>query len=536
MHVLRFSVILCSFLAPALAVAANTVSASDATFLASVLKETWDTRYAGDGHYIDCMMPASDVDLSVTLATPGKVTLNFDTSVYDPKQGAGDGPRWIAEVDGVEGADIVTIGPGVSGISTGDLAAGDHRVRFVQIGNTSASGRWRAKDPQLSRVTGVTLPDGATLGKSQRAARWFLAITDSVGEGYMNVNTTQALESAGAYTDNYRAWPSVAARAMKMSIAGYMISGIGVVHRGIGTPYGVLDADDSSGQSDPWDHIFEGVPRPFSSSPAFVLLNVGLTEQTTDSFVPGRVGDGDPTSSDTSFQRNLVVFIARVRSHPILAKTPLLIGVPFGGYKRVPIQRAVAEYKKSHPDDTYLIIFDVAFGSPALATTAGIDEIPLFNGLTKNRPNDSDTIPSPQAPDRTHPYAIATPTIGSIDSASQLGAIMGERLASLVNSGFIPNTGELTAGSLTGLIRHSTVTVTSTRATGGSPPYTYQFQVSREAGAPWTNIGDPMDNQAAVLHPIQVTDHDYKRGVSYRVMVSDEAEPSNSVYSKPTPR
>jgi len=75
------------------------------------------------------MMPLSDVDVSVTLSTPGSVTLNFDKTIYQSTQPAGAGPIWIAEVDGSELPDRVTIGPTMSSISTGIIKAGIHRVR-----------------------------------------------------------------------------------------------------------------------------------------------------------------------------------------------------------------------------------------------------------------------------------------------------------------------------------------------------------------------------------------------------------------------
>ena len=138
------------------AVNTPTVAASDATFLGSVLDETWDISHAVSSGYIDCMMPASDVDLTVKLSTPGPVSLDFDRSVYNPKQNPGAGPRWSFEVDGIPTTNIVTMGPATGSISTGALSPGTHRVRFVQIGNTSGSARWAADDPQLSRVIGVT--------------------------------------------------------------------------------------------------------------------------------------------------------------------------------------------------------------------------------------------------------------------------------------------------------------------------------------------------------------------------------------------
>src|SRR5579862_9667310 len=115
----------------------------------------------------------------------------------------------------------------------------------------------------------------------------------------------------------------------------------------------------------------------------------------------------DPSSSDARFQANIEVFLSRVRLHPQLATTPIYVSVPFGGYKRTPLFKAVTHYRATHAGETHIELFDLAFGSPSLTTTDGIDETTLFGGLTKNRPDDKDTVPSPQASDRTHPYGIA---------------------------------------------------------------------------------------------------------------------------------
>ena len=509
--------------------AVKTISASDPIFLGSVLNETWDTSHASSG-YIDCMMPCSDVDLSVTLVTPGPVTLHFDTIVYNPNQAPAAGPQWIAEVDGVPQPGIVGIGRRTGIIATPPLSAGDHRVRFIQIGNTSGSRRWAPTDPQLSRVTGVTIPGDATLGPSRRPTSWFLPITDSIGEGYHNINKTRSRDGAGSFTNAYCAWPAIVSRMMNKSIAGYIISGIGVVHQGTGVPYGALNPHDSSGATDAWDHIFAGVPRPFTTPPDFIMLCVGSNELATDANITGHAPNVDASSTDANFQKNLEAFVARVRSKPQLATTPILLSVPFGGFKRTPIQLAVAAYKAAHPAEKNLHVFDLAFGSPALTTTDGVDEVQLFNGLTKNRPDDADTIPSPQAPDRTHPYAIATPAIGSVDAHILIAKVMVGRLAAFLEDGIVPTTGALKSGDVwiensgPGPLDGTAVMLTAYRATGGSPPYTYQFQTSADDGRTWIDLGASIDNQASTIHPVEM-----KIPISlktrYRVKVTDSAEP-----------
>jgi hypothetical protein len=509
----------------------QTIPASNPLFVNSVLGESWDTSHAATSGYIDCMMPLSDVDLTVSLRQPGPVRLNFDTKVYPPGQPAGEGPIWISEVDGAAYPERVTMGPNVGSISTPSLAAGKHRVRFVQVGNISGSLRWAPKDPQLSRVTGVTIPQNATLEKTQRAAEWFLPIADSIGEGAVNMNTTTATwrSPSGAYTDANRAWPAVTARFMNLSIAGTLISGIGVVHPGTGVPVGVIDAGDAAGSSDLWSHILEGVPRPFKTSPKFIMLSVGSNEWATDVNVAGHADKTDPNSADAGFQANLETFIARVRSKPQLRETPILLSVSFGGFKRTPLQKAVQAYRAAHPNEANLYVFDLAFGSPALTTTEGIDEVKLFNGLTKNRPDDADTVPSPQASDRSHPYAIATPAIGSVDAHKQIGTVMAARLTDFLNHGIVPATGALNAGDCS-ISSGEPSMIRAKRATGGSAPYTYQFQSSKDGDKDWSNLAKPIDNQASTIHPIEV-EVSYAAEKYYRVIVTDSAEPPATVSS-----
>lgn len=512
----------------------RTIPASDPAFLGSVSNETWDERPLALSGAIDCMMPASDVDLTVAVSTPGPVTLNFATDSYASNQAASAGPRWMAEIDGKSDPHLVTIGPHVDSISTPPLPKGRHRVRFMNIGNTSGGKRWAPGDPQFSRVTGVTLPAGAMLEKSQRPSDWFLLIADSSGEGYHDMNTTRRRDGAGAYTDAYYAWPVRMARLLHLSVAGELISGIGIVHGGTGVPYGALNPHDPTGASDGWDHLFAGAPRPFSTAPKFILLEVGSNEFATDATVTGHTG-ADPESSDANYQANILTFIERVRARPQLANTPILIGIAFGGYKRTPVRRAVAAYHAAHPNEVNLYAFDVAFGSPALTTTDGIDEIALFNGLTKNRPDDADTLPSPQAPDRTHPYAVATPAIGSVDAQGEIAQVMAARIATLLKSGIAPMTGILQPGGIRAASAGVGVTITASRVTGGSAPYTYQFEKSTDGGATWIKLGASIDNQAATIRPIAATDAGPAPGTIYRVTVSDSAEPRAIAHSLAVP-
>jgi hypothetical protein len=211
-----------------------------------------------------------------------------------------------------------------------------------------------------------------------------------------------------------------------------------------------------------------------------------------------------------------------------LAVTPILVSVPFGGYKRTAIQKAVAAYEAAHPQERHLAVFDLAYGSPALTTTDGINEVTLFNGLTGTV--HGDTVPSPQAPDRCHPYAIATPAIGSVDAAAQIGQVMAARLTAFLHDGTVPATDNLTAGKLSVTTTGGKTILASGRATGGSAPYTYQFQKSTDGGKTWTVLGQPIDNQAAAMHAIQVEDTAANATSSYRIAVTDIAEPSAVAY------
>ena len=503
------------------------IPASDGTFLGSVLEETWDTSHAASKGYVDCMMPLSDVDLSVMLKTAGAVKLNFDTSVYAANQAANAGPDWMVEVDGHSNPTaLLTVGPRVPMISSPVLEPGTHRVKFVQVGNLSGSHRWSAYDPQLSRVTGVTLPGDASLEKSQRPTSWFLPITDSIGEGALNINPTREsfrTSPAGVFTNAYYAWPSITARLLHKSVAGYLISGIGIVRGGTGAPYGALNAQDPA--DDPWDHIFSGVARPFTTAPDFILLCIGTNEWATD---PNTVGHGNPPdagSSDEAFATNVETFFARVRAHAQLAGTPIYVSVPFGGFKRTALQKAIASYKAAHPDEAHLELFDLAYGSPALTTTAGVNEVTLFGGLTKNRPDDKDTIPSPQASDRTHPYGIATYAIGSVNAHKQLAQVIAPQLALMLAGGPAPKTGELTAGPLIVMQDGLHADAQGSRATGGSAPYLYQFQTSMDQGKTWTNVGAPIENMQSTIGGIPMTDYNSIKKQPCRLVVTDGATP-----------
>jgi hypothetical protein len=512
----------------------KTIPASDPLFLGSVLDETWDTSHAETEGYIDCMMSLSDVDLTVLMTEAGSVTLNFDPRVYALTQPATAGPMWKVQVDGANPSDRVIVGPTVTKISTAILPPGSHRIRFTQSANTS-SPRWFAHDPQLSRLTGVTLPQGAQLEKSQRPAAWFLPITDSIGEGAVDMNTTTATwrNPGGAYTDSTQAWIAQLAQLLDKSVAGYIISGIGIVRGGAGAPYGALNPQDPSGMNDPWDHIFAGVPRPFTTAPDFILLCIGTNEWATDPHTEGHGEPADPTSSDAAFQANVETFFSRVRAHPQLAATPIYVSVPFGGYKRTALQKAVAHFLATHSDEMHIQLFDVAFASPALTTTAGIDETTLFGGLTKNRPDDKDTTPSPQSSDRTHPYAIATPAIGSVNAHQQIAQVIAPRLAAMLKAGRAPESGELTIGKLQMQMQEHAVHLICPAATGGSAPYLYQFQKSLDNGLTWISVGQPIGSMQATAQPIELTDPAPDRATLYRANVTDSAEPKASADTPP---
>jgi hypothetical protein len=516
--------------------AADIIPASDPTFLGSVLSETWDTRAAAAHGYIDGMMPLSDVDLTVLIKNPGVVALHFDTSIYPQTQGDGAGPTFEILVDGVRAPDRITVGPKVPVVATAQLQPGRHRVRFVASSNTS-SPRWNANDPQIARVTGVEIPAGSTLEKSQRPTRWFLAITDSIGEGALNMNTTrQSFRNwpPGGYTDSDRAWPAEAARLLHESICGYLISGIGIVRGGTGTPFGALNPTDPSGASDPWDHIFAGAPRPFDTAPDFIILCVGTNEWATDPNTIGR-GPADPSSADAPFAANVETFFARVRGHSQLKSTPIYVSVPFGGFKRTALQKAVADFRAAHPDEKHIELFDVAFGSPDLKTTTGIDEHILFGGLTKNRPDDADTVPSAQACDRTHPYAIATPAIGTVNAHLQLAEVIAPRLHKMLAGEPAPKTGGLKTGELFVIDVERQLAILSVLATGGSAPYTYQFETSSDGGQTWIKNGDPILSMQVVpphaLQPPWVGDKG-KPAPLFRLKVTDSAEPPTTAVSK----
>ena len=512
----------------------NIIPVSDPLLLGAVLDETWDTSHAATEGYIDCMMSLSDVDLTVLMTKAGSVTLNFDPRVYAPNQPATSGPIWKVQVDGGDPSDRVIMGPTVTKISTALLPPGSHRIRFTQSANTS-SPRWFAHDPQLSRLTGVTLPQGARLEKSQRPAFWFLPIADSIGEGAVDMNTTTATwrNPGSAYTDSTQAWLAHLARLLDTSVAGYIISGIGIVRGGAGAPYGALNPQDPTGANDPWDHIFAGVRRPFTTAPIFILLCIGTNEWATDPHTEGHGEPADPTSSDAPFQANVEAFLSRVRAHPRLAATPIYVSVPFGGYKRTALQKAVANYRAAHTDETHIQLVDAAFASPALSTTAGINETTLFGGLTKNRPDDKDTTASPQSSDRTHPYAIATAAIGSVNAHQQIAQVMAPRLAAMLKGGRVPESGELNVGKLQMLRMEHAVRLICPTATGGSASYRYQFQKSLDNGLTWISIGPPIGSMQATIQPIEMTDPSPTQGTLYRANVTDSAEPKASANTPP---
>jgi lysophospholipase L1-like esterase len=298
------------------------------------------------------------------------------------------------------------------------------------------------------------------------------------------------------------------------------------VRGGSGAPFGALNPQDPTGASDPWDHIFAGVPRPFTTAPDFILLCIGTNEWATDPHTEGHGEPADPGSSDAAFQANVETFFSRVRAHPQLAATPIYVSVPFGGYKRTALQKAVAGYRAVHPEETRIQLFDVAFASPALTTTAGIDETILFGGLTKNRPDDKDTTPSPQSSDRTHPYAIATPAIGSVDAHHQIAEVIAPRLAAMLQGGPAPSTGELKVGKLQSQISDQALLLICPPATGGSAPFRYQFQKSLDNGSTWTPVGQAIESMQSSMRPIEIAVPRPARSALYRMNLTDGAAAS----------
>jgi hypothetical protein len=389
--------------------------------------------------------------------------------------------------------------------------------------------RWFPHDPGLSRVTGVTLPDGAHLEKSSRPTAWILAISDSIGEGAFDMNSSgPAFKAPGAYTDASNAWDALAIRMLHKSAAGFLIAGIGMVRGGSGVPFGALNVSDPSGKNDPWDHLYAGVPRPFTTPPDCILLWLGTNEWASDGNMPGNVG-ADPRSTDAGLEDNLNIFFTRVRGHAPLATTPIIVGVPFGGYKRTALQKAIATYSAAHPDEKHIQLCDVAFGSPALATTAGIDEKTLFGGLTRNQVFGEVAPPSAESADRIHPYGIATPAMGTVNAHLEIAQVIAPRLAAMLAGGPPPLTGDLALGKLDPQMKNNTAQLTGPLATGGSAPYSYQFQKSTDAGKTWTSLGAPIRSMQTTLQPLAISDTNPAAGTAYRLTVTDSAEPPASV-------
>jgi len=509
-----------------------TVPASDPLFLGSVLDETWDVSHAAKDGSIDCMNSLSDVDLNVAMPNAGVVTLNFDPSVYAPSQNPLAGPNWKVQVDGAPPSKPITIGPTVATLSTPSLPPGTHRVRFVNTANTEFP-RWFPHDPGLARVTGVTLPDGAHLEKSSRPTAWILAISDSIGEGAFDMNSSgPTFKAPGAYTDASNAWDAIAIRMLHKSAAGFLIAGIGMVRGGSGVPFGALNASDPTGKNDPWDHIYAGVPRPFTTPPDCILLWLGTNEWASDGNMPGNVG-ADPRSTDVGLEDNLNTFFTRVRGHAQLATTPIIVGVPFGGYKRTAMQKAIAAYCAAHPDEKHIQLCDVAFGSPALANTAGIDEKTLFGGLTRNQIFGEVAPPSAESADRVHPYGIATPAMGSVNAHLEIAQVIAPRIATILAGGPPPPTGELAPGKLDLQFKANTAQLTAPLATGGSAPYAYQFEKSGDNGKTWSPLGAPIRSMQTTLQPLATSDANPARGTLYRLTVKDSAEPQATARTDP---
>ena len=70
-------------------------------------------------------------------------------------------------------------------------------------------------------------------------------------------------------------------------------------------------------------------------------------------------------------------------------------------------------------------------------------------------------------------------------------------------------------------------------ATGGSAPYSYQFQKSVDKGRTWLSIGSPIKSMQTTLQPLEISDANTDSGTLYRLNATDGAEPKASVCTAP---
>ncbi len=197
--------------------------------------------------------------------------------------------------------------------------------------------------------------------------------------------------------------------------------------------------------------------------------------------------------------------------------------------------------RAKHPGEKHIELFDVAYGSPDLrfdakvsdpmqvfgsTPDATVNEWTLFGGLTKDRVDDADTIPSPQASDRTHPYAIATPAIGSVNAHGQLAEVIAPRLKAMLAGGAPPKSGKLNLGHGFALAEGGTLFFGAGPTTGGSAIYTYVAEKSTDMGKTWRKIGTSLSGMKDQIANCNFSDP-IAPGTKaiYRITVTDMAEP-----------
>ena len=152
-------------------------------------QDMWDTSAAGSGR-IDNLLPGGAMDMNVTIPSGGAFTVNCDTSLTNTVYIA-------AIVDGTYQTPRVAIGgSAASSITVSGLSAGVHRLQFYNTGGGVGS-RWiRGSGSATWRVTSFSAPTGTTFGTSSRPANYFMAITDSIGEGtYTDIGTPASTQN-----------------------------------------------------------------------------------------------------------------------------------------------------------------------------------------------------------------------------------------------------------------------------------------------------------------------------------------------------
>jgi hypothetical protein len=149
--------------------------------------------------------------------------------------------------------------------------------------------------------------------------------------------------------------------------------------------------------------------------------------------------------------------------------------------------------------------------------------------LTRNQVFGEVDPPSAESADRIHPYGIATPAMGTVNAHLEIAQVIAPRLAAMLAGGPPPLTGDLALGKLDLQMKNNTAQLTGPLATGGSAPYSYQFQKSTDAGKTWTSLGAPIRSMQTTLQPLAISDTNPAAGTAYRLTVTDSAEPPASV-------